>query len=802
MKIPFHKLGRKLETTFPRWSAALLLLGFLFSSVALPAARGEVRAAAHQAPPTLDVIINEIAWMGTAASSYDEWIELYNPGSVDIDLTDWLLTDNGDINKTLSGTIFAGEYYLLERTNDDTISNITADDTYSGNLGNTVEVLELWDNGTAPKLIDTANKDGTAWYAGDNDTKASMERIAVIADSPSAWVTNNGITINGLDGDDPPNPILGTPKQPNSFSYPPRSIIINEVAWAGTEAYFGDEWIELYNPNTYDIDLVGWRLVSDSGEVDIFLNGTVFANSYFLLERNDESITSLSEDMVYNSGLLADTGEVLRLLAPDRSEIDTANSDGGVWPAGTTSPPSSMERMSADKDTDDNWVTNVNVSATANDAAGNSIYGTPGYANWGYSVVYTPVPPATITPTPTTSMTLLINEVAWAGTAASSADEWIELYNPNSYNINLDGWRLVAADGEPDISLSGTIPKDGYFLLERSNDDTVSDIEADQIYPYTDNTLSNDGEKLMLIDPGNNVVDYANRNYGNWPAGTSSPSYGSMERRAVVEDSDSAWITNTGIVKNGKDAEGNPINGTPKEANWAFSVTATPSPIPSRTPIPSPTPSRTPTPYPFQSVVLNEVLPRAAHDWNEDGTVDVYDEFIEIINRGTRSINLQGWKIDDERNSGSQPYTLPNISLAAGERIAIFSSVSHISLSDGGDTVRLIKSNGQISDVVTYTVVKKSDQSWCRFPEHGFWRTDCFPTPHEENVLSGKAFVRSAQEVSHACLVPDTVPDAILRVECGGLGINVINSAFWDELTGDAPVVAITGRAKWSTWFR
>jgi hypothetical protein len=27
-----------------------------------------------------DVIINEVAWMGTADSQYEEWIELYNNG--------------------------------------------------------------------------------------------------------------------------------------------------------------------------------------------------------------------------------------------------------------------------------------------------------------------------------------------------------------------------------------------------------------------------------------------------------------------------------------------------------------------------------------------------------------------------------------------------------------------------------------------------------------------------------------------------------------------------------------------------
>ena len=38
-----------------------------------------------------DVVINEVAWGATAASSYDEWMELYNNTGNAIDLTGWRL---------------------------------------------------------------------------------------------------------------------------------------------------------------------------------------------------------------------------------------------------------------------------------------------------------------------------------------------------------------------------------------------------------------------------------------------------------------------------------------------------------------------------------------------------------------------------------------------------------------------------------------------------------------------------------------------------------------------------------------
>jgi predicted extracellular nuclease len=67
-------------------------------------------------PPPLTIVINEVAWGGTAAGANDEWLELYNPGPDSIDLANWTLAGNADgqaLNITLSGVITAGGYFLL-----------------------------------------------------------------------------------------------------------------------------------------------------------------------------------------------------------------------------------------------------------------------------------------------------------------------------------------------------------------------------------------------------------------------------------------------------------------------------------------------------------------------------------------------------------------------------------------------------------------------------------------------------------------------------------------------------------------
>lgn len=101
------------------------------------------------------VLINEVAWAGTAASASDEWIELHNPGPAKVDLQGWRLTDRHDLNVALSGAISAGGYYLLERTDDQSISNLSADLLYTGGLGDEGEIL--WLIAPAGEIVDSAN---------------------------------------------------------------------------------------------------------------------------------------------------------------------------------------------------------------------------------------------------------------------------------------------------------------------------------------------------------------------------------------------------------------------------------------------------------------------------------------------------------------------------------------------------------------------------------------------------------------------------------------------------------------------
>jgi hypothetical protein len=113
---------------------------------------------------------------------------------------------------------------------------------------------------------------------------------------------------------------------------------------------------------------------------------------------------------------------------------------------------------------------------------------------------------------------VVFNEIAWMGNQESSSKEWLELYNNTGSLITLDNWKIIAADGIPNIILKGSVPSHDFYLLERTSDQTLPGILADQIYT---GALENSGENLKLIDQDNNLIDEIIAASG-WPGGDNS----------------------------------------------------------------------------------------------------------------------------------------------------------------------------------------------------------------------------------------------------------------------------------------
>lgn len=373
--------------------------------------------------PIGQVVINEIAWMGTDSSAADEWIELKNNTGQTIDLTCWqIIAEDGTPKIKLWSKIEANGFYLLERTDDNTIKDILADHIYTGALSNSGEILRLYDqDGNLQDIVGhkDSNDQTINWYAGDNSTKSSMERknSTNTGNDKNNWQTNNGITRNGHDSGG--NPINGTPKAKNSQNSlgesgssrkednnqggdnesPLLKIVINEIAWMGTSANQNDEWIEIYNPSSKSVDLTGWILKSfkikngiltaDTPEI-IFSTKSIDPFGYLLLERtNDNVVSDIKADLIF-TGSLNNNGEILELRDNQgqlQDKVGNLNQDNTIssWYAGenntSSDPPArkTMERVDAKKFGFDptNWQTNNGIVKNGIDEIGNQIFGTP-----------------------------------------------------------------------------------------------------------------------------------------------------------------------------------------------------------------------------------------------------------------------------------------------------------------------------------------------------------------------------------------------------------------------------------------
>ncbi|MFH0819440.1 MAG: lamin tail domain-containing protein [bacterium] len=288
-------------------------------------------------------------------------------------------------------------------------------------------------------------------------------------------------------------------------------------------------------------------------------------------------------------------------------------------------------------------------------------------------------------------LTVVINEIAWMGTATSTADEWIELYNNSDSEIDLTGWTLKAIDGTPTINLSGVISTKGYFLTERTDDNTISDIIADWFGSFSSG-LNNNGEKLELIDAENKSIDVVDCTSA-WFAGNNITK-ATMERiDPKLSGSDPTnWANNNLIIKNGKNANGDPISGTPKTQNSVYQVTPSPSPTPTPPPPAEPPTSQsgsnaTPSVFSPSDLVINEIV---------SDPLKGQTEWLEIYKNLDSEIDLSDWTIEE----GSGSVTSLSGKISKSDKFYVVENLRG-KLNNEGDII-ILKWNGKIIDKISY----------------------------------------------------------------------------------------------------
>jgi hypothetical protein len=131
-------------------------------------------------------------------------------------------------------------------------------------------------------------------------------------------------------------------------------------------------------------------------------------------------------------------------------------------------------------------------------------------------------------------------------------------------------------------------------------------------------------------------------------------------------------------------------------------------------------------------VRLNELLPApGVVDWDQDGTADEMDEWIELYNPGEDAIDLSGWFLDDGEG-GSEPYRIAKETvLLSGEFAVFFRRQTGVVLDDDGDKVRLLGPDTNVVDVVGFDALA-ADASYSR-DRKGRWHADWPPSPGKPN---------------------------------------------------------------------
>ncbi|MDI6882928.1 MAG: lamin tail domain-containing protein [Patescibacteria group bacterium] len=275
----------------------------------------------------------------------------------------------------------------------------------------------------------------------------------------------------------------------------PLSVVINEIAWMGTETSYNDEWIELYNNSNSIVNLDGWKLITEDGALEINLKGEIPEKGFFILERTDDkTVLSIKADLIYKGGL-NNKGEHLRLVDKDKKIIDEVNCAAG-WFAGDNKTKQTMERKNSlvFGNSPENWQTSQNPG------------GTPKTEN---SVVSSHPPQETQAKKKSEPQqefeekelepiiypkNIFINEIMPSPEGPDIENEWIEIFNENGFEVDLSFWKIrdkLGATKTYSFPQGRKIAPFGFLVLLRGE---------------TKITLQNNGDGLELLNPMKEIV--------------------------------------------------------------------------------------------------------------------------------------------------------------------------------------------------------------------------------------------------------------------------------------------------------
>jgi hypothetical protein len=266
---------------------------------------GLVLLTAMSMPAGAAVTINEMKVKST------EFIELYNSGPGDVNLSGWTL-DDGSGPESLSGTIAAGGFLSIATTL--TLNNSGAVVVLADNNGRDIDVVGYGRSGGAPVGFNSIGRSPD----GDdtNDDARDFEYL-----------------------DDTVNPNGETPGAPNAHGEPAlgSSVIINELDPFGTGNPDGLDRMEIYNPLSAPVNIQGFVVSDGDGYCVITAPITVPALGFVVLTELEvgEGFDCPSPDVVEFS-----SADVAYLFDANHTRIDQLGISGAPF----LDPPDTLQR--------------------------------------------------------------------------------------------------------------------------------------------------------------------------------------------------------------------------------------------------------------------------------------------------------------------------------------------------------------------------------------------------------------------------------------------------------------------------
>lgn len=247
------------------------------------------------------IVINEL--MPHPASGAD-WIELYNPTGLPVDLAGWQLKDSAaSAMKTLSGTLAGDGYFVVD-------------------LG-----TRLNNGGDTVALVDSSNQTVDSYtYTSDPGLDKTLGRspngsggFGIVSSATKGAANSSGQPAQTSQPSSTPTQTPTSQASPQVSATPVLATNIHLSEFLPNPATGEQEWVELYNADTSEAFIGGLKIDDADGGSSPYTIPS---------EGNTAFIPPLSyKVIILASSKFNNSGDMVRLLMPDGSVIEEIHYD-------------------------------------------------------------------------------------------------------------------------------------------------------------------------------------------------------------------------------------------------------------------------------------------------------------------------------------------------------------------------------------------------------------------------------------------------------------------------------------------